>query len=230
MTRVPFALLLAVVVAWAPAGPAIAGERIVKRDCIQCHDIEGPAPTTLEALWSRKGPDLFHAGNKYRREWLVEWLQRPVRIRPAGMFFGNHVEHAGGRDVLNAETLVEHPALAREDAGRVADWLMTLKANAHLIREGEYRPGTIGLAMGEMLFDRFRGCLACHEIEPGYGGLSGPEVYTAAARLQPDYLISYIRDPQAWDPLSFMPRRKLSDNDLQRLVHYLRALNEEVGQ
>lgn len=213
----------------AVSGAAIAGEEIVKRDCVQCHDIEGPAPTGLEALWARKGPDLFYAGNKYKRDWLESWLQAPTRIRPAGMFFASHVEHKGGRDVIDEGTLAEHAALDAADAARVADYLMTLKSNAHLIKEGEYQPDTIALSMGEMLFDRFRGCLACHEIDPGYGGLSGPEVYTAAARLQEDYLISYIQNPQAWDPLSFMPARKLSDNDLQRLVHYLRALNEEVA-
>jgi mono/diheme cytochrome c family protein len=209
---------------------AFAGEQTVRQQCVQCHDIEGPAPSALEALWTRKGPDLFYAGNKYKREWLESWLQEPARIRPAGMFFANHVEHDGTRDALKVDSLPDHPALDVGTAASVADFLMTLKANTHLIKEGEYRPGTIALSMGELLFDRFRGCLGCHEIEPGYGGLSGPEVYTAAARLQEDYLISFIRDPQAWDPVSIMPARKLSDNDLQRLVHYLRALNEEVAQ
>lgn len=209
---------------------AVGGEQIVRQQCVQCHDIQGPASTSLETLWSRKGPDLFYAGNKYKRDWLKAWLQKPGRIRPAGMFFANHVEHDGTRDTLKADSLPDHPTLDAGAAAGVADFLMTLKANTHLIREGEYVPGTIALSMGEMLFDRFRGCLGCHEIEPGYGGVSGPEVHTAAARLQDDYLISYIRDPQAWDPVSFMPARKLSDNDLQRLVHYLRALNEEVAQ
>ncbi len=43
-------------------------------------------------------------------------------------------------------------------------------------------------------------------------------------------MISYMRNPQAWDPRSFMPARKLNDNDMQRLVHYLHALSEEVAQ
>lgn len=209
---------------------ATAGEQIVARDCVQCHDIKGPAPTTLEGMWARQGPDMFYAGNKYREEWLVQWLQKPTRIRPAGMFFAHHVEHDGERDILKPDTLPEHPALDAETAKRVAAWLMTLQANSALITAGEYQPGTIALSMGEMLFDRFRGCLGCHEIEPGFGGLSGPEVYTAGARLQPDYMLSYMRNPQAWDPRSFMPARKLNDNDLQRLVHYLRALSEEMAQ
>lgn len=210
---------------------AVAGESVMQqKQCVQCHDLSGPAPTTFEDLQARKGPDLFYAGNKYRREWLEQWLQDPVRIRPAGMFFANHVEHRDGLDQLMPETLVDHPALEGDEAARVADYLMGLSPNDHLVNEGEYQAGSIGLNMGEMLFDRFRGCLSCHEIEPGYGGLSGPEVYTAAARLQPDFMISYMRNPQAWDPMTFMPARRLSDNDLQRLVHYFRALKEEFAQ
>ncbi len=223
-------IAIASALALVVASSAFAGEAIVKRDCVQCHDIEGPAPVTLEAMWSRKGPDLFYAGNKYREEWLAQWLQDPVRIRPAGMFFANHVTHDGERDVLEADTLPAHPALESDDAVSVAAWLMTLKAGSELIKPGEYQTGTIAISMGEMIFDRFRGCIGCHEIEPGYGGLSGPEVYTAGARLQPDFMISYMRNPQAWDPRSFMPARKLNDNDMQRLVHYLHALSEEVAQ
>ncbi len=53
--------------------------RMLQKDCASCHNLTGPAPQTLQALWDRKGPDLFYAGNKYRQEWLVAWLQKPRR-------------------------------------------------------------------------------------------------------------------------------------------------------
>lgn len=232
MTRIAALLIAALIACISGAGQTVlaAGIDLLERDCAGCHRLTGPAPATLAELWERGGPDLFHAGNKYRRAWLEAWLQEPTRIRPAGMFYGNHVVSAEGRDVIDATSLADHPALDAADAAVAADALMSLQANSDLIRPGEYRPGTISLAMGEMMFDKFRGCMACHEIEPGFGGLSGPEVYTAALRLQEDYLISFMRDPQAWDPRSFMPNKRLSDADLQKLVHYLRALAEEDGQ
>lgn len=208
-------------------GTAAADMGIVERDCVACHDITGPAPTTLEALWARKGPDLFYAGNKYRAEWLEQWLQKPGRIRPAGMFYGQHVKQGDQSDAIDEASLTTHPALGAADAASVAAALMTLKARSDLIKPGDYQPGTISMSMGEMMFDKFRGCLACHEIEPGYGGVSGPEVHTAALRLQEDYLMSYMRNPQAWDPRSFMPNKHLNDADLQKLVHYLRGLAQE---
>lgn len=208
----------------------VADMDIVKRDCVACHDITGPAPTTLAALWERKGPDLFYAGNKYRQEWLEQWLQQPTRIRPAGMYYGNHMHSEGQTDEIDADSLVTHPALGAAEAASTAAALMTLQARSDLIKPGDYEPGTISMSMGEMMFDKFRGCMACHEIESGYGGLSGPEVYTAATRLQEDYLMSYMRNPQAWDPRSFMPNKHLSEGDLQKLVHYLRGLAKENEQ
>lgn len=227
--RIAHALLgSAMMAATAATALAAGGMEILEGDCAACHDVVGPAPETLAQLQARKGPDLFYAGNKYRKEWLEAWLQDPHRIRPAGMFFADHVKSTPSGDIVDAASLAEHPALKAADAVAVAEALMTLRAGDDLVTPGEYEEGTISLSMGEMMFDKFRGCLACHEIEPEYGGLSGPEMYTAARRLQPDWMISYMRNPQAWDPRSFMPNRHLTDADLQKLVHYLRALAEEM--
>ncbi len=204
-----------------------AGMALLQKDCRSCHDLTGPAPTTIAALWQRKGPDLFYAGNKYKRNWLESWLQKPVRIRPAGMYYGDHIKQGADEDVVDKSTLKPHVALDRRQAKTVAAALMTLRAGSDLINEGEYKPGRISISMGELMFDKFRGCLACHEIEEGYGGLSGPEVYTAARRLQEDFMISYMRNPQAWDPRIFMPNKHLKERDLQKFVHFFRALAEE---
>jgi mono/diheme cytochrome c family protein len=204
------------------------GDTILQAQCGGCHNLSGPAPTTLKELWARKGPDLFYAGNKYKADWMRAWLQKPTRIRPAGEFYADHVKPGPKGDVIDSASLESHPSLSAADAEAVTDALMKRKALSNLIHVGEYKGGSISKSMGEMLFDKFRGCMACHEIEPSYGGLSGPEVYTAANRLQDDYLISYMRDPQAWDPKIFMPNRHLTDADLQKFVAYFHVLSKEV--
>jgi len=204
------------------------GRRLINDKCAGCHDLKGPAPTTLRGVWQRKGSDLFYAGNKYRRTWLIQWLQDPVRIRPAGMYYGSHIKPGPDGDQVDQTTLKAHLKLTQQEAESAAATLMALKANSALIKHGDYQPGTISASMGELMFDKFRGCLACHEIEPGYGGLSGPEVYTVAKRLQADYLVSYMRDPQAWDPKIFMPNKHLKEGDLQKFVHYFGVLGKET--
>jgi len=219
--------VLALSVAAISDGLAADGAELLNRDCAGCHNFNGPAPATLQQLWERKGPDLFYAGNKYKAAWLAQWLQQPSRIRPAGMFYGNHIKPDAKPDEVDAASLTPHPALSAVDAKAAVEALMKFTARADLVKSGDYQPGSIALSMGEMLFDKFRGCLGCHEIEPGYGGVSGPEVYTAGQRLQEDWLVSFLRNPQAWEPKTYMPNKHLSDVDVQKLVHYLRALGEE---
>ncbi len=221
-------VLASCILALPPAAAAADGMAILQKDCASCHNLKGPAPQTLQALWDRKGPDLFYAGNKYRPEWLVEWLQKPQRIRPAGEFYRDHIKPGPKGDVIDTSTLTDHVALGKDDAAAVTAELMKLKPHDDLIAREHIEPGTIIKQMGEMNFDKFQGCMTCHLIEPDYGGLSGPEVYTAAKRLQPEYMASFIRDPQAWDPKTWMPNKHVSDSSIQKLVRYLEVLGKET--
>lgn len=221
-------IVLMVSTGWVSSVEAAnSGKDILDTQCLSCHAISQNTPQTLKALWERKGPDLSSAGIKYKSEWLTTWLQKPTRIRPAGMFYGNHIKLGKKLDEVDQASLVTHPPLSSEDATKVTEVLMRLKQNQALVTAGDYKPGRISMTMGDMMFDKFKGCLACHQIEPGYGGISGSEMYTAGNRLQEDYLISFMRNPQAWEPKIIMPNKHLKETDLQKLVHYLRALAKE---
>lgn len=209
---------------------AADGEQILRSQCVQCHELDDAGPDSLKELWAQQGPNFSHAGNKYKQAWIEEWLTAPTRIRPAGMFYGNHIEPGPEQDRIIESSLVDHVALARDEAKAVAAALMKYKGKSELIEPGAYQPGTISLSMGDLLFIKFRGCSSCHRVEPGYGGVSGPEVYTAAKRLQEDYIISFLKDPQAWSALTFMPKYHLKESDLQKFVHYFRALAKEDKQ
>src|ERR1019366_8941980 len=86
MQRIIFAALLGF------SGATLAEGGMLQKDCSACHNITGPAAQTLKDAFAKKGPDLFYAGNKYRQEWLVSWLQMPGRIRPAGIYYGDHIK------------------------------------------------------------------------------------------------------------------------------------------
>ncbi len=221
------ATLLICAVAFSAAAVAADGNAILNKDCVSCHNLKGPAPQTLKELWARKGPDLFYAGNKYREEWLVEWLQKPQRIRPAGEFYRQHIKRGEKRDEVDESTLKDHVAMSKDDATAVAAALIQLKPKSDLIAKEKIEPGTISPFMGEMVFDKFLGCMACHRYEPDEGGLSGPELYTAGKRLQREYIASYIRSPQAWDPKIWMPNKHVSDVNIQKLVYFLEGLGEK---
>lgn len=206
---------------------ALADDGVVIRGCVSCHNLTGPVAQTLKEAFAKKGPDLSYAGNKYRQEWLVSWLQKPQRIRPAGMYYGDHIKSGVKGDEIDAATLKDHMALSSSDAISVAAELMKLKPHDDLIAKEKIEPGTITRQAGEMNFDKFWGCMACHQIEPEYGGLSGPELYTAGRRLQPEFMASFIRNPQAWESKTWMPNKEVSEGGLLKMVRYLEVLSKE---
>jgi mono/diheme cytochrome c family protein len=221
MKRIIFSALLGF------CGAAFAEEGMLQKDCASCHNITGPVAQTLKEAFAKKGPDLSYAGNKYRQEWISSWLQKPQRIRPAGVFYGDHVKPGPKGDEIDPSTLADHVVLSKADANSIAAELMKLKPHDDLIAREKIEPGTITKQMGEMNFDKFWGCMACHLIEPEFGGFSGPEMYTAAKRLQPEFIASFIRNPQAWEPKTWMPNKEASEGSIQKFVHYLELLSKE---
>lgn len=211
------------------SGAASAADGMLQKDCASCHNISGPVAQTLKEAFAKKGPDLSYAGNKYRQEWIASWLQKPVRIRPAGMYYGDHIKPGAKSDEIDASTLTNHVAISKEDATAIAAELMKLKPHDDLIAKEKIEPGTITKQAGEMNFDKFWGCMACHLIEPEYGGLSGPELYTAGKRLQPEFMASFIRNPQAWEPKTWMPNKEVSEGAIQKFVHYFETLSKEAA-
>jgi len=195
--------------------------------CAGCHQTQLDGSGSVASRLERKGPPLFYAGNKFRKEWLVKWLQHPERIRPAGDFPPNHVKPTADGDVVDAETLIKHPVLDAKAAEEAADWLMSLKSKDDLVSTETYKPGRVSKRMGAMNFVKFKGCAACHRDTPEYGGFSGPELYTAFGRLQPAYIFSYIKNPVAWDATSLMPNKHLQTKQISQIVDYLRLIYEE---
>src|SRR5690606_38640406 len=112
----------------------------------------------------------------------------------------------------------------------VADHLMSLTPNDALIAKEDYKPGRISERLGAMNFVKFQGCSACHKDTPKYGGVSGPELYTAWQRLQPAFITSYIRDPKAWEPRSMMPNKHLNSGAIHKLADYLRTIGTKTGK
>ncbi|MDH5527993.1 MAG: c-type cytochrome [Nitrospirota bacterium] len=211
------------------AGDA-AGSALLAEQCAGCHNLTGPAPDTVQAVRARKGPDLFYAGDKYRAEWLTEWLQKPTRIRPGGAFYGDHIVPSQATDKwdqIDTASLPDHPALSAPDARAVSAALMANTPYAERIATVTVEPVSLPIFMGDMLFDKFKGCIACHQSGKDYGGFSGPELYTAADRLNPRFIYSYMQNPQAWDPKIWMPNMNLAAADLNKLVRYLQMIAEE---
>lgn len=216
--------ILAGVLALAAATPVAAQVPAeLAAQCGGCHALEKPAAPTVDRLWTRKGPDLWYAGAKFNRDWLERWLQKPTVIRPGGVLWFKYARPGDPRDTLDAAAVPPHPAIEAAAAAKLADALMTLKGDG-AVTGGAFRAEGANLTMGKLAFGKLRGCVACHQDKPGQGGVSGPQLYDAGERLQPDYVHAYVKDPQAFDRFVWMPRLGLSEPDLQRLTAYIASL------
>jgi cytochrome c551/c552 len=206
-------------------GSAIAADKL-DPSCGGCHALTKPTDTSLDRLLTRKGPDLWFAGSKFNKEWLVSWLQDPKPIRPAGYPYFKNIKKGAKHDEIDQSKIAAHPKLKKADAEATAEALMALKAPADLVPAGAFKGDMKGARMGGLAFIKFRGCVACHQGENGEGGLSGPRLTDAGARLQPDFIAAYTTDPQRFDPHIWMPTSNLKDLDVQRLTAFLVQLGQ----
>lgn len=165
------------------------------KNCGGCHQASGRATVkTLEDNLKQQGPELWYSGNKFKKAWLVEWLEAPVPLRP--MKFNSVTE----------KNTDKHPALSKAEAKEVADYLMTLKAK-------EVKAGIVeekATAQGKIMFVKKYGCVGCHVLPDKagarkFGGLSGPDLSQAGKRLKGDWVYAYLKYPAAFQPIRRMP-------------------------
>ena len=215
---------LFLVVAMAGEAIALDGKAIVAERCVSCHNVTGPAPATFNAVLQRKAPDLFYAGSKFNREWLVRWTQNPTPIRRSGVMFLNHIVTEDGKDRIKGETVKACPSkLNPEEAAAVTDYLMTLK-------DPKMRTGVVSLekrfsvSQAVRLFTKQYPCIGCHAAKIGdkeTGGITGPPLTNAGQRLNPDWVYARIENPQYWDPMTWMPKIELSHEKREALTLFL---------
>jgi len=224
-----FMLLAMLLIATVDTARAETMAQYMENNCISCHALKKPDYKSLgiSERIERKGPPLFFSGNKFRKEWLVSWLQKPVRIRSGGSFPPSHTVVTDEGDVINIKTLKGHPVVSKQLSELIADYLMQFRPNDALIEQENYQAKPISMVMGKMNFNKFKGCAACHSDSKGSGGVSGPELYTSWKRLQPAFISSYIKNPIAWDAHSMMSKKHLKDKDIHKLVNYLKIIKEK---
>ena len=212
---------LSLLLAGQNTATAIDAKTIVEAECASCHDMTGPAPTTVDGVIGRKAPDLFYAGSKFQREWLIGWLQGPTLIRESGTMFLNHIVSQDGKDRIDPATIKLCAAkLNQEAAQSVGDHMMTLKDDT--MKADVVDPTKeFSTSKARLLFTKKLPCAGCHQARFGkriIGGVSGPPLTEAGSRLNPDWIYSRIENPQYWDPKTWMPKIGMSDKKRELLT------------
>ncbi len=190
-------------------------------NCVGCHKLQGIArPIML-------GPDLTNVGNKTSREWFFKWLKEPRTITDSNGNvsvdgFENEEEPRMPHFRLNDDEIRNLSAFL--DAQR-SQPIGSYRFDARVTAAWEKKPDVV--EQGQIRFKEMF-CSTCHSlavVRAGetqlIGGDIGPELTKVASKVSPDWLVFWLRDPQAYLPHSLMPRYGWSDEDLYKVTRYI---------
>jgi len=198
-------------------------ELLAKLNCLGCHRLDGISrPAML-------GPDLTNVGTKATREWLYKWLKEPRTIKDTdGNVLVNGVEN-------EEEPRMPKFRLNEKELLALSGYLSTLKDtpvqpakfDPRLVAAWGKMPDTVD--QGEVRF-RQMFCTTCHPVAVTragetklIGGDIGPELTKVGSKVNLDWLVGWLRDPEAYLPHALMPRYQWSDEDLYKLTRYITA-------
>jgi len=188
-------------------------------NCTGCHRIEGIDKPVMP------GPDLSDVGNKVSREWIYKWLNEPQTITDsAGNITVNGYE---------AKPKMPHFALKQREIETLSAYLSSLKSepieshqfSPQLLAALKNRPESI--SEGEIRFQQMF-CTTCHSLAVTRAGVTGviggdigPELSKVGSKVNEDWLIGWLRNPQQYQPHSSMPRYRWSEEDLYKVTRYI---------
>ena len=178
--------------------PSVGAPLARELGCPACHRIADLDPV-------RVGPDLSAEGSRVQRAWVVRFLKAPHTIRPVGY-------HPLSRSRM------PDLRLSDAEAADLAELLLTRRGG---VAEGwpESAQGASLVQNGRDLFRQYA-CRACHSRD-GAGGQAGPDLSAVASRLKPAWVMRFIQDPQAVDPLAPMPHLGVGDEAARAITHFL---------
>jgi cbb3-type cytochrome oxidase cytochrome c subunit len=196
-------------------------ELLAGLNCVGCHRLQGiERPAML-------GPDLTNIGTKVSREWIYKWLKEPRTI----------TDSQGNVTVDGVETESEPRMpkfrLSEEELRGLSGFLSTLKKkpielyplDPRVVAAWKNRPDL--LDHGELRF-RQMFCTTCHSLAVTRAGVTqliggdiGPELTKVGSKVNPDWLVAWLLDPQSYLSNSLMPRYHWSDEDLYTMSQYI---------
>lgn len=169
-----------------------AGQKLtIRYGCINCHQLEERGGYFAALLDDpTKGPPLITIeGPKVQEPWLQGFLKSPSPIRPW------------------LKVRMPSFSLNEDEINTVTKYFLGLSGLSLELRDyAAFKPDPHLLRDGKKLFDVFQ-CLKCHQL----GGAQidpksvAPNLELARGRLKPEWIISWMKNPEAIQPGTMMP-------------------------
>ena len=192
---------------------------IVKFNCIACHqlqDIDRPAML---------GPDLTSVGTKVSRKWIYKWLRDPRTLTDA--------DGKVTVDGVYTEPRMPYFQLSELELRALSAYLSLQRSKP--VMQYRFNPSVISAAsrggdpadQGQVRFNEMF-CVTCHALAVDRGGETtliggdiGPELTKVGTKVRPEWLTTWLRDPEAYLQHTRMPRFEWSDKDLYVVTQYI---------
>jgi mono/diheme cytochrome c family protein len=196
-------------------------ELLAELNCEGCHRLPGiERPVML-------GPDLTNIGTKVSREWIYKWLKEPRTIvdKDGNVTVNGYETEEEPRMPKFRLTETELRGLSGYLSIQKAKAMVRYKIDARVVAAWSKNPELI--SQGELRF-RQMFCSTCHSLAVTragetklIGGDVGPELTKVGSKVNPDWLIAWLRDPQGYLLHTRMPRYGWSDEDLYKVTQYI---------
>ncbi|MBL7665597.1 MAG: c-type cytochrome [Bacteriovoracaceae bacterium] len=186
-------------------------ELIETYGCYGCHKIDGIAG------WKelpKPGPSLAKIKGKTNKEFLKNWIWSPHTYNPKSKMpaFFNQANNSNAE--FQRLNIAEVNSMAEYIWSKSADYAPFKKFEGGNKEKGKQLVQTIG-------------CLGCHEIagvDAPYDSVKAKKAsYLSAigSKVNPDWLVSWLKKPSHYDPTTIMPSFRLSDRDANDIASYL---------
>ena len=171
----------------------IDGRNLVRRrNCVACHEIEGDGGNYRDLVEepSMAPPLLTPEGAKVNPDWLYAFFRGPITIRPW----------------LDARM----PTFGLDDPhwNDLLDYFAAVSDTAGPFRTFEAVADARSLGAGEQLFEQLQ-CQSCHVTDTIPQGKErselAPDLRMAPERLQAEWVLDWLADPQVIQPGTTMP-------------------------
>jgi len=184
---------------YRPSGAA--AKLIADLRCFSCHAINGRG--------GDMAPDLTMEGSAVNRAWLVAFFKNPNTLRPA--------------------LIRRMPKfnLSDQEANLLSDYILNVYRSPDVADAVAAAQNPAEVEHGKQLFYGKYACQSCHIVDPTKDkGYIGPTLTKVGQRLTPEWIYSYLRNPQAFRPGTLEPNQQINDADARAITMFL---SRQVG-
>jgi mono/diheme cytochrome c family protein len=184
------------------------GRRLLARyGCAHCHAITQPDGTLVTPV--DEPPSLEHIAEKTTREWLTAWIKNPQAYAVSSTMPNSRFSDLEASDIASFLVAQSTPSEnSKVDLPRT----VPIPPSVNVAQEGAGLYGT--------LF-----CASCHATQNKAGNLMGgdlaPELTRIGSKVNPDWLLRWLKSPQGYDPKTRMSRYRFDEKQIAILSSYL---------